>query len=532
MNRRVPIVLLIEHDPIQRGTMARLLKAGGYSVIPVRRAQDAFETLATHHLDITLVLASTQSETSAGPALFSALFKIAPQVPVLALSPVSASGRLALDYPNVAATLTIPFEPADLLAHVQDALLFPCSAPQQAFASALHTSADQQATCAVGRQPTSDTRVNGIETVSFSWPPTEADLEAIQVVDALNAEPLQWLRPSSLAMRATPVAEPQPLFDPAAAPATPVRRMEYRPAELVVRGFEYRRIRPRAGLTRRWMTVAATAFAGLAITTLMEVTGAPGKGDATTDETSTVLRPPVLSAGPLRVGAMRLVPTGTVISRSMGDVISHRPVATIADLPVDAANRLTRALQPDNRSRGAMSREPGMAARDREREDQTIGAWETRAEPVAATMLAPAVISPRSLTPSPELETTHDGAAFADAPAPPLRRSRDDERDIYQVLQQYERAYERLDVNAARAVWPSLNTRALARAFDGLKEQALEFSNCRVAMASQEATAICGGHASYVPRVGRQVARTASREWTFHLRKVEQDWLIAKADVR
>jgi hypothetical protein len=99
-------------------------------------------------------------------------------------------------------------------------------------------------------------------------------------------------------------------------------------------------------------------------------------------------------------------------------------------------------------------------------------------------------------------------------------------------LRQYERAYERLDVDAARAVWPSLNARALARAFGGLKQQALEFSDCRVAMTPREATAICGGRATYVPRVGHQTARTEPREWTFQLRKVDQDWQIAKAEVR
>jgi hypothetical protein len=114
----------------------------------------------------------------------------------------------------------------------------------------------------------------------------------------------------------------------------------------------------------------------------------------------------------------------------------------------------------------------------------------------------------------------------------PASRTRDDERGIYHVLQQYERAYERLDVNAARAVWPSLNARALERAFGGLKEQALELSDCRIAMATREATAICGGRATYVPRVGHQTARTEPRQWTFRLRKVDQDWQIARTEVR
>lgn len=118
------------------------------------------------------------------------------------------------------------------------------------------------------------------------------------------------------------------------------------------------------------------------------------------------------------------------------------------------------------------------------------------------------------------------------AAAPNVVRPREDERGIYDVLRQYQRAYERLDVNAARAVWPSLDARALARAFDGLKAQALEFSHCRLAMDTAEATAICGGRASYIPRVGRQAERTEPREWTFRLRKVDHEWQIAKAEVR
>jgi hypothetical protein len=131
-----------------------------------------------------------------------------------------------------------------------------------------------------------------------------------------------------------------------------------------------------------------------------------------------------------------------------------------------------------------------------------------------------------------EPATARDAAVPTNAHVTTVDKPRDDERGIYQVLRQYERAYERLDVEAARAVWPSLNTRALARAFDGLKAQALELSHCRVAMASREATAICDGRASYVPRVGHQTARTEPREWTFRLRKVDQDWLIAKAEAR
>lgn len=122
MNRCVPIVLLIEHDPVQRATLARVLKAAGYSVIPVRHAYDALETFVTHHTDITLVVADTQSARSAGPPLLCALHMIDPRVPVVAVSPNASMERRADHYPNVAATLTQPFAPADLLAHVDHVL--------------------------------------------------------------------------------------------------------------------------------------------------------------------------------------------------------------------------------------------------------------------------------------------------------------------------------------------------------------------------------------------------------------------------
>jgi DNA-binding NtrC family response regulator len=122
MNRRVPIVLLIEHDSIQRATLARVLKAGGYSVIPARQAYDALETFVTHHMDIALVVADAQSATSAGPPLLGALHMIDPQVPVVAVSSDASIERGAEHYPNVAVMLTKPFAHADFLAHVQHAL--------------------------------------------------------------------------------------------------------------------------------------------------------------------------------------------------------------------------------------------------------------------------------------------------------------------------------------------------------------------------------------------------------------------------
>ena len=107
MNGRVPIVLLIEHDALQRGTMARILKAAGYCVIPVGRAHEALETFSTHHVDIALVVADTQTQSLSGPPLLDALCSIDRLVPVLALSDGVAINRPA--YESVSYThLTLP----------------------------------------------------------------------------------------------------------------------------------------------------------------------------------------------------------------------------------------------------------------------------------------------------------------------------------------------------------------------------------------------------------------------------------------
>ena len=46
---------------------------------------------------------------------------------------------------------------------------------------------------------------------------------------------------------------------------------------------------------------------------------------------------------------------------------------------------------------------------------------------------------------------------------------------IKQTLQRYRHAYEGLDAQSARAVYPAVNEAALARAFDGLHSQSLAF---------------------------------------------------------
>jgi hypothetical protein len=105
--------------------------------------------------------------------------------------------------------------------------------------------------------------------------------------------------------------------------------------------------------------------------------------------------------------------------------------------------------------------------------------------------------------------------------------ARPDTALIDATLDRYRAAYGRLDADATRAVWPSVDVRALARAFGGLREQEVHFDRCAVDVAGADATATCGGRAIYVTRVGSQDRRSEPRRWRFRLKKTGGGWTIA-----
>ena len=110
--------------------------------------------------------------------------------------------------------------------------------------------------------------------------------------------------------------------------------------------------------------------------------------------------------------------------------------------------------------------------------------------------------------------------------------TRSEQSEIQRTLGQYRNAYQLLDAESARAVWPSVDVRALARAFDSLTSQELEFDNCQVDVAGEAATAQCRGTATYTPKVGKREPKLEPRQWTFHLRKVGEGWKIQSAQTR
>lgn len=111
-------------------------------------------------------------------------------------------------------------------------------------------------------------------------------------------------------------------------------------------------------------------------------------------------------------------------------------------------------------------------------------------------------------------------------------RSAEDASRVADVLRQYARAYDRLDVSAATEVWPSVDRRALARAFDGLASQTVSFDDCQIDVRGALANASCRGRASYVGKVGRRAPRTEPRTWRFELRRDGDTWKISTAEAR
>jgi hypothetical protein len=110
--------------------------------------------------------------------------------------------------------------------------------------------------------------------------------------------------------------------------------------------------------------------------------------------------------------------------------------------------------------------------------------------------------------------------------------ARPEQNEIQRILLEYRSAYDRLDAESAQAVWPSVDVRALARAFDSLTSQQLSFDNCQLDIAGEAATAECRGSATYTPKIGNRAPRLEPRRWTFHLRKAGDGWKIQSAQTR
>jgi hypothetical protein len=206
------------------------------------------------------------------------------------------------------------------------------------------------------------------------------------------------------------------------------------------------------------------------------------------------------------------------------------------DVPAVAA---ARAPEPRLEKRVPESTPAPRPAADREPVD--IGP-PVKVEP-AVLRLAPAPSLPDRLTPPlapPPLTAPVNGLvetlptanvptetreALAEAP-PPAEEPR-----VRAVLARYESAYSGLDASAAQAVWPGVDGRSLARAFEGLESQRVSLGRCSVAVEGATARASCTGNVTWTPKVGSG-NQTQARQWRFELGQANGGWRITRAEVK
>ena len=99
---------------------------------------------------------------------------------------------------------------------------------------------------------------------------------------------------------------------------------------------------------------------------------------------------------------------------------------------------------------------------------------------------------------------------------------------LAQVLGHYEQAYDRLDATRAAVIWPSVNERALSRAFARLQTQDLDFGNCTFAVSTSDAAARCAGVLRYARRIGDTALKTEQHVWTIEFARAGETWQIVK----
>jgi hypothetical protein len=117
-------------------------------------------------------------------------------------------------------------------------------------------------------------------------------------------------------------------------------------------------------------------------------------------------------------------------------------------------------------------------------------------------------------------------AAAASAAANSLSAMALEQSAVLQTVKEYTQAYSAMDVVATAAVWPSVNRRALARAYSTLKSQELDLEDCKVAITDTSATTRCRGTVEYVRKIGNPTPRTGYQDVVFRMRKLGGDWFI------
>jgi hypothetical protein len=253
------------------------------------------------------------------------------------------------------------------------------------------------------------------------------------------------------------------------------------------------------------------------------------------DTSSATLGPPMTPAGiPLSVPADTVVQSPEPSALVVPSQMRQRQTATA--MMGDRTPRAVQTAMFASTSLLSAERDTNAAVAPRlERPRQPI-----TTPPLSAVALAKAETPATAVTVSSVAPNELPAAAAPPEPAPlpvttPVITAVPealDRRDVTATLNAYAHAFAQLDARAARAVWPSVDERALARAFAGLASQDIAFDDCAINVHGARADAACRGTASYIAKVGKDERRVEPRTWQFHLEREGDDWKIATAEAR
>jgi two-component system, cell cycle sensor histidine kinase and response regulator CckA len=108
------VVLVVDDDPVVRGTIALLTGRGGYTVVEAQSAWDALEALRTNPA-VRLVMADVRMPVMSGAELLHAVRSLYPSLPVLLMSGYSPAQLDEASRRSADGFLLKPFEHRDLL---------------------------------------------------------------------------------------------------------------------------------------------------------------------------------------------------------------------------------------------------------------------------------------------------------------------------------------------------------------------------------------------------------------------------------
>lgn len=152
-----------------------------------------------------------------------------------------------------------------------------------------------------------------------------------------------------------------------------------------------------------------------------------------------------------------------------------------------------------------------------------IGAPFTESSPIGETSRT---------VPVPSVSTAMIGVSPKTGSVARTAANRPDIDAVRHTIALYQSAYSQMDVGAMAAVWPSLDTAGVERAFAGVERQALTLTECRVTTAGSLATAVCPGQVRYVGRVGGRQMQERQGIWTIALERRADSWQVVRLNVR